>query len=105
MTSAALYITGISNRVESVREKFAFSSIEGGAVVLRSQLDSSQDINSHLVWLWGILKHQRRFLKSLQSEGAHLSCLCKVPKGKVQILPNGAEMLHLLGVELVVEAK
>jgi hypothetical protein len=28
----------------------------------------SAPLNDHLVWLWGILQHERRYLKSLPAE-------------------------------------
>jgi len=105
MTTVTLHITGIQNRTEAVRSKLAFSAIKNGEVLIRSALDESQEINEHLVWLWGTLKHERRYLKSLQEEGAKLLCVAKVPKGKVKIHPDGAEFLHLLGSELVIDAK
>jgi hypothetical protein len=52
-----------------------------------------------------MLKHERRKLKSLAASGASLVCRYRTKRGEIHILPNGAEMLHLLGVELVVAVK
>lgn len=105
MTIAEVRVSGLSNRRESIRERLAGSVIERGDVVIRSQLEPSKPLNEHLVWLWGTLKHERRFLKTLQQEGGKLTCRCKVSKGDILLLPNAAEMLHLLGMELVLETR
>ena len=103
MSSVEVRIIGLANRTDSIRERLPFAVVEGGDVVIRSQLKPSQPLNDHLVWLWGMLKLQRRFLKNLQREGGQLRCFARVPKGGASLLPNGAEMLHLLGMELVLE--
>ena len=105
MTSAEVRLSGVSDRKESIREQLAWSVIERGDVVLRSPLDPSESLNAHLVWLWSSLNHERRFLKNIQQCGGKLVCHCKVPKGKTHLLPNAAEMLHLLNMELVLEVK
>ena len=105
MTVVEVVISGLSARAELIRSKLAFSVIKRGDVVIRSQLAPEIPLNEHLVWLWGVLKHERRFIKTLQDEGGTLLCMCKVPKGKASILPNGAEMLHLLNMELLLECK
>jgi len=105
MTAAEVRVSGLTNRKEYIRERLAGAVIEQGDVVVRSPLDSSKPLNEHLVWLWGMLKHQRRFLKNLQQEGGKLTCRCTVPKGGVTLLPNAAEMLHLLEMELVLEVR
>ena len=105
MTTAEIRVTGVSTRRESIRERLPGAVIEQADVLVRSPLESSKPLNEHLVWLWGMLKHQRRFLKNLQREGGKLICRCKVPKGGVTLLPNAAEMLHLLEMELVLEVR
>lgn len=105
MTTVTFHINGVQNRAEAVRSKLAFSAISKGEVIIKSPLDEAQELNDHLVWFWGILKHERRYLKTLQEEGAKLSCVAKVPRGNVKVLPNGAELLHLLGAELVIGVK
>ena len=72
-------------------------------MVIRSQLKPSEPLNDHLVWLWNLLKHNRRFLKNLQREGGVLKCHAKASGGNVRLLSNAAEMLHLLEMELVLE--
>jgi hypothetical protein len=105
MTSAEVRVSGVSDRKESIREQLPFAVIEQGDVVIRSWLEPSEPLNDHLIWLWGSLKHQRRFLKNIQQCGGKLVCRCKVPKGRVHLRPNAAEMLHLLEMELVLEVK
>ncbi|MEE1672608.1 hypothetical protein SNR37_002011 [Agarivorans aestuarii] len=105
MSSAEIRITNTINRHEAICSKLPFTAIEKGDVVISSRLDKNCSVNEHLVWLWGKLNNERRFLKSLQQDGANIICNCKASKGKHRILPNGAEMLHLLNVELVLEIK
>lgn len=105
MATAAFHISGIPLRTRAVREKIASSEIEGDEVILRSPLSAELPLNDHLVWLWGMLKHERRFLKSLPADGAKLFFMCTAKKGRFTIRPNAAEMLHLLEAELIVEAK
>jgi hypothetical protein len=105
MTVAEVRVSGLSNRNETIRERLPGAIIERGDVVLRSPLEPSKSLNEHLVWLWGMLRHQRKFLKNLQQEGGKLTCRCEVPIGKVRLLPNAAEMLHLLEMEIVIKAR
>src|SRR5690349_440099 len=97
MTRVALRISGAGPYAETLRSKLPFSKVENGSVVVRSELAPGMPLNEHLVWLWGIVKHERRVLKTAVASGASISCECVVSKGSVQLLPNGAEMLHLLG--------
>jgi hypothetical protein len=105
MTRVTFKVSGVGVQAESIRSKLPMSRVEGGCVLPESPLPQDQPLNEQLVWLWGMLKHERRMLKSLAHGGASLSCECKVSKGTIRLQPNGAEMLHLLGVELIVEAK
>lgn len=105
MTKASVVIAGLPERAEMIRSKLPFASVKQGKVLLKSQLESDLPLNDHLVWLWGMLKHQRRFLKTIQTEGAKLVCECETKKGSLSIKPNGAQMLHLLDMELVLEIK
>ena len=100
---AALRITGIASTADATRKSLAFAQIEGTDIVLRSQLGPEAALNDHLVWLWGILKHERRFLKSLAAQGALLTVTVSGATGSVRVEPNGAELLHLLGATLVIE--
>jgi hypothetical protein len=102
-TLAEIRIGGVPERRDLLRERLPFSAIERGDVVLRSPLDADTPLNGHLVWLWGMLRHHRRLLKCVQQEGGRIECRCKVSKGPVSLRPNAAEMLHLLGIDLVVE--
>src|SRR5262245_47389221 len=105
MTIAEVRVSGVSHRKESIRERLPGAVIEQGDVVMRSRLEPSMLLNEHMVWLWGKLKHERRFLKNLQQEGGKLTCRCEVPKGDVRLAPNAAEMLHLLEMELVLKVR
>jgi hypothetical protein len=101
MTTATFVITGASN--PGLRAQFPSAVAEAGRLLVQSQLSPEASLNEHLVWLWGMLNHNRRALKRFQAEGAEFKCLCRVKKGPISVQPNGAEMLHLLGCELVVE--
>lgn len=105
MSQIEVRISGVSSRTESICERLPFSVVEQGDVVVRSQLKSSSSLNEHLVWLWGMLKPQRKFLKDLQQQGGTIVCRCKFPSSDIHLLPNGAEMLHLLNMELVIEKR
>ena len=82
-----------------------FSVAEGQQLVLESALPPDAPLNDHLVWIWGLLKLERRHLKSLQSEGATFTIVAPFRSGGIEIKPNGAEFLHLLGVTLTIGAK
>ena len=103
MTSVAIRFIGSSPRAEAIKARIAFAEIERGDVVLRSRLASDRPLNEHIVWLWGILKPHRRFLKTHGLQGNGIVCECEVSRGSIHLLPNGAEMLHLLGIELVLK--
>jgi hypothetical protein len=103
MTTAAFHVSGLAHQAETIRDMLPFAVVEHGAVIIRSPLSATESVNAHLVWLWSFLQHKRRYLESLQTQGAQLSCICCVPRGKAHLLPNGAQMLHLLGVELIIE--
>jgi len=103
MNAAAVRFIGASTRAEAIRARVAGIEIERGDLVLRSRLAPDQPLNDHLVWLWGMLKQQRRYLKGLQLQGIRMICECEVPHGSIRILPNSAEMLHLLVIELVIK--
>ena len=105
MSTVEIVISGVSNRKESVCSNLPSAIAEKGNIIIRSRLEKSHTLNEHLVWLWGLLKHKRRYIKTIQEEGAEIICYCKVSKGRHNILPNGAEMIHLLNIELVLETK
>lgn len=104
-TRVALKIYGAGARGKALKEKLPFAQIEGSVVVLRSALDEEKPLNDHLVWIWGLVMHERRVLKSVVEEGGSLVVECRVPKGELKILPNGAEFLHLIGAELILNQK
>ena len=97
-------ISNIPNRVEAVARKLDFAEAERGLAVIRSAMPADTNLNEHLVWLWGRLKHERSYLKNLQQDGAVLTVRIKRAKGKILIEANGAEMIHLLNARLLIEA-
>ena len=103
MATAELRISNVPVSATS-RKTLAFSIVQGSDIVIRSPLPDSASINDHLVWFLGGLKHERRFLKSLQSEGAKVHILAST-EGPMEIKPNGAETLHLLEATLEVTSK
>jgi hypothetical protein len=105
MANAILRITGASAHFEPLRARLPTVILDRGDIVVRSALSDAASLNEHLVWLWGMLNHERRMLKRLQAGGAHFSCVASVGKEPIRLLPNGAEMLHLLQCELIVERK
>jgi hypothetical protein len=105
MAKVALKIINAGLSASVLKERLPFSSVKNGEIIIYSQLDSSVPLNDHLVWLWGLLKHERRVLKTAVGSGAKIICECSVSKGSIRVLPNGAELLHLLGAELLLEVK
>lgn len=101
-SSVEFRIGGLGARATSTRDVLPFAVIDHGDVVIRCPPGSGESLNDKLVWLWGVLKHQRRKLKSLQAEGVSLCCHCKVPRGPITLQPNAAEFLHLVGASLIV---
>jgi hypothetical protein len=100
MGKVVFRVTHIPNRAASAREAVTFSVVDGEDLVVKSPLPEDVPLNDHLVWLWGGLKLKRRRLKALQADGARLTVEARGFRGKIEIYPNGAEMLHLLGASL-----
>ncbi|PRC90583.1 hypothetical protein S2091_4710 [Solimicrobium silvestre] len=105
MTRAILKVIAAGEHARIVCDKLPGSKIENGTVIMSSALGSDESLNAHLVWLWGMVKNERRVLKSAVEAGARIVCECSASKGEIRLLPNGAEMLHLLGAELVISSK
>lgn len=55
------------------------------------------------VWLWGVLSHERHYLKTPQSEGTDIRVRTSGASVQLAIEAYGAEMLDLLGVPLILE--
>jgi hypothetical protein len=104
MSRVTFMVTGLGTQLLSAQARLPLLQSKDGSLVLESPLPEETALNDHLVWLWGMLKHERRKLKSFAASGAKLVCRCRRSKGSIYLLPNGAEMLHLLGAELHVEA-
>lgn len=105
MNQVEVIISGVSSRAESLRDKIAFAQIRRGDVIVKSALTGEAELNDHLVLLWNMLSTEKKYLKSLQHEGAQLSCHCRISKGTTVIKSNAAEMLYLLNMELVLHTK
>jgi hypothetical protein len=104
MAEVTLRITGIPNPAAAHRKSLAFARVVGNDIVLKSPLEAKSSLNEHLVWLWGTLQGERRYLKSLQSEGAEILVQAFGATEPIEIKPNGAEMLHILGATLMISS-
>jgi hypothetical protein len=103
MASVAFRISRLPNEASGRRKQLPGAIVSGDELVMESRLAESAPLNDHLLWLWGFLKHEHRYLKSLQAEGAVLAvhaCGIGLP---VELKPNGAEMLHLLNASLLID--
>jgi hypothetical protein len=103
MRKAVLRISGVRPG-SAIRKSLPAATVEGEDVLITSQLPDDAPLNDHLVWLWGFLKHERRYLKSLHTEGAAFTIHVPASRRPIMLKPNGAEMLHLLGITLIVGA-
>jgi hypothetical protein len=99
-----LRISRIPSTADATRKQLPFGQIVGGDIVLISQLGAEASLNDHLVWIWGMVRNERRFLASLAAQGAVLAVTATNVRRPIEIRPNGAELMHLLGAALVVEA-
>lgn len=105
MTKAQLKFIAPETRIPAIVSKLPGAVKKDGKAVVMSALEADVPLNDHLVWLWGMLKHERRFIKSLKTEGVRIVCECEAQKNEISLLPNSAEMLHLLGAELEVKVR
>jgi len=103
MTQVVFRVLDAGAYAEIVNSKLPFSMIENAEVVIRSPLGSQEPLNDHLVWFWGQIQPARRVLKTAAANGARLVCECRVSNGPICLLPNGAEFLDLVGVELMIK--
>jgi len=103
MASVAFRVSRLPNEASAKRKGLPGAAVTGNQLVMESPLGAEVSLNDHLVWLWGFLKHERRYLKSLQSEGAVLAVHASGFRMPVEVRANGAEMLHLLNASLVIE--
>ena len=101
MPSVVLRISNLPPGAAS-RKHLPCSLASVSEISIQSALSLSEPLNEHLVWLWGLLKHERRKLKTLQADGATLTCICAAYRGQLVLLPSAAEFLHLTGASLVV---
>lgn len=97
-----LEISGVQDRLEGVIRKLPSAQVEGPGLIVRSPLNAAATLNEHLLYFWSSLKHERKYLKNLQQDGAGLTFRVKGVKGEVCIEANGAEMLHLLNARLLI---
>lgn len=103
MVSVVLHITDLPNVATATRKSLPFAQIEGASITIKSQLGDDLPLNDHLVWLWGMLHNERRYIKALQTEGGKITVRVRGARPPIEVKPNGAEMLHLLGATLMVE--
>jgi hypothetical protein len=101
----ALRIERIPSVADATRKRLAFAVVEQGDLVIRSALPSTAPLNDHLVWFWGLLQNERRYLKSLLAGGATITVHARGVRGNAEVKPNGAEMLHLVGATLRLECE
>ena len=100
--STEFRVGNLGPRTSSTREALPFAVVVGTEVAIRCPASPGNSLNEHLVWLWGLLRGKRRFLKSLQSNGVTLACHHQAPPGEIVLLPNAAEFLHLTNTSLVI---
>jgi hypothetical protein len=100
MLTVTLQISDLPNVASATRKNLPFAHVEGTRITIKSQLGGDFPLNDHLVWLWGMLHNERRYLKALQTEGGKISVHVTGARAPIEIKPNGAEMLHLLGATL-----
>jgi hypothetical protein len=98
-----LRITNIPSAADAARKRLTFTVIDGSDIVFKSQLSRESPLNEHLVWFWGMLQGERRYLKSLAAQGAIVTVHARGNQEPLEIKSNGAEMLHLLGATLRIE--
>src|SRR6185437_15468682 len=70
-------ISGIPSTADATRKRIPFAVLKGTDLVLKSPLGPDASVNEHLVWLWGMLKHRGRYLKSLAAQGAKMTAQVK----------------------------
>ena len=105
MTKVIFRASNLGSYAQSIQSSLPCSRLADGEVTITSPLDSTHTVNDHIVWIYGVLKHQKRLLKTSVSNGARLLCECFVTKGEISISPNAAEFLHLFQIELVLKVK
>lgn len=71
----AFEVFGGTERAEGMKQQLPMTHVEKGAVVLASALAVEALINDQIVWIGGMLKHHRRYLKTLATMGASLVCI------------------------------
>jgi len=103
MATVAFRVSRLPNEASAKRKDLPGAVVSGNELVMESRLGATATLNDHLVWLWGFLKHERRYLKSLQAEGAVLAVHASGVTLPVELKSNGAEMLHLLDASLLID--
>ena len=102
MFDVTLRITDLPSEASAKRKALPFAEVEGTSIIIKSSLAANQSLNEHLIFLWRAVRNERRYLKSLQSEGAKITVHVAGARKPIEIKPNSAEMLHLLGATLVI---
>jgi hypothetical protein len=104
MLTVTLQITDLPNVASTTRKSLPFAKVDGTTITIESQLGGDRPLNDHLVWLWGMLHNERRYLKALQAEGGRINVHVTGARAPIEIKPNGAEMLHVLGATLTLSS-
>ena len=82
---------------------FGWRRTEADGHHFRSALPSADDVNAHLIWIFGMLDLNRKLLRSMAQSGVRIVCKCKWTKSRPVVLQAKAlAMAHLLGVDLEV---
>jgi hypothetical protein len=103
MASVVFKVSPLPNEASGKRKRFPGATVSGNELIMRSPLGADASLNDHLIWFWGHLKLERRYLKSLQSEGAVLAVHATGVPLPVELRGNAAEMLHLLNASLIIK--
>ena len=81
--------------------KFGWCKTEKDGFHFVSALPVTDDMNDHLIWIFMILEHSRKLLRTMTQHGVPITCKCKWNKKRpVQLKAKALGMAHLLGISL-----
>ncbi len=101
--SARVVVHNLGDHQAEFQKKLGawFSLTKKGAYEFRSLLEPTEEINTHLIWLFGILDTERAFLRKLTQNGIEVVCQCRAHKSSSVLLKSKAlAMAHLMGISL-----
>ena len=94
---AEVRILDASNVAARIRERFeTWFVADKDDLVFRSWILETDDINSHLKWLLGMLVHERKFIRQLQSEGVQFVVRVYCERLPIYIEPESLMLPHKL---------